>query len=67
MLLSSCPKRCSGAGIQFMTSPALKRIYEGLDMKCPSCSRLVALSDIEKHKVQCGKPKCWNAEICNGY
>ena len=50
-----------------MTSPALKRIYEGLDMKCPSCSKLVALADIENHKNLCGKPKCWNSDVCSGY
>lgn len=50
-----------------MTSPALKRIYEGLDIKCANCSKLVSLGDIDNHKLKCGRPQCWNTDICKGY
>jgi hypothetical protein len=50
-----------------MSSAALIRIYEALDLKCPTCSRIIMLGQFDNHKVDCGKPKCFNSDVCAGF
>jgi hypothetical protein len=49
-----------------MTSKALIKIYNDLDIKCSFCSKVPKMSDIVKHELNCRKPKCWNNDICSG-
>jgi hypothetical protein len=47
-----------------MSSKALQRIYDELDIKCSTCPKIVKLGDLIKHEGVCNKPKCWNTAIC---
>lgn len=50
-----------------MTSRALIKIYNDLDLKCQHCNKVVKLSDLPKHETNCRRAKCWNNDICSGY
>ena len=45
---SSCPNRCN-ANINPMSSGALKKIYNALEIKCLTCPKIVALLELKKH------------------
>lgn len=50
-----------------MAGGALSKIYNGLEVKCTKCPKVVSLSDLDRHEENCGKPKCWNEQICLNY
>lgn len=63
-----CPNRCTGSTISAMTSKALIKIYNDLDIRCEKgCLKVIKLLDLPKHELNCGRPKCWNNEMCDGY
>ncbi len=50
-----------------MSSGALKKIYNGLEIRCEKCSKVVSLCELDNHEKNCGKTRCWNEEICGSY
>ena len=64
---STCPNRCQGS-INPMTSKALLNIYNDLDIKCEKgCNKLSKRIDLDQHEQSCGRPRCWNVDICDGF
>lgn len=59
---SKCPNRCPSPKILAVTSKALLKLYNDLDVECinPKCKRLIKLIDLDKHEQLCTKIKCWN-------
>ena len=43
--ISSCPNRC-GNNIHPMSSGAMKKIYNGLEIACIKCKKIVTLIDL---------------------
>ena len=53
-----CPNRCNAAQtkIEKLTSKALIKIYNDLDIKCkfaPNCNKVIKLGDLEAHEREC--------------
>ena len=50
-----------------MSSKALQRIYNDLDIKCVNyekCQKVLKICDIEAHEKICSQVECKNFEIC---
>lgn len=59
---AKCPSRCENSKIAAITSKALMKLYNDLDVICsnPKCGKTVKLYDLDKHENICLKVKCWN-------
>ena len=50
-----------------MSARALINIYNDLDIKCPTCSKVVKMGDLSAHEEKCGRTQCFNTAVCGGF